>query len=99
MKYEKTWREIIPQMKETAYEDSKRRYYSNEDCHIFGEAFCYFRGVTPEVFAGLDKIMTANNIRNGTLRKPDAKTVYKVVISVDYARDFLDSWYLEPVTE
>lgn len=99
MKYEKTWREIIPQMIEAAYEDGRKHFLRNRN--PLGTAFCYFKGISLDVFSGLDEIMLANGVYYSGRYKLDAKTTYKVVISVDSKdRSFpARLWHLEPVTE
>ena len=99
MKYEKTWREIIPQIIQAAYEAAERHFLRNRN--PLGTAFAYFRGVTPEVFSGIDEIMLANSVYYSGNYKFDAKTTYKVVIIVNYKNNAPWSrlWYFEPVTE
>lgn len=99
MKYEKAWREIIPQMIQAAYENAEKHFLRNRN--PLGIAFTYFRGVTPEMFLELDDIMLSNSVYYNGNYKFDAKTTYKIVISVDYKDTCPWSrlWHFEPVTE
>jgi len=99
MRYEKTWREIIPQMIQAAYEDAERRFRRSRNPH--GMAFCYFKGVSPEIFSGLKRIMFESRVYYSGNNEFDTKTTYKVVISVNCKDNRLMSklWYFEPVTE
>lgn len=101
MKFEKTWRKIIPQMIAAAIEDAEEHYRRTR--FTLGTAFCYIKGVDNVTFSGLDDIMLANRVNYiGHYYKENKATVYKVIIIADFKSEdpvYPYSWVLEPITE
>lgn len=102
MKFEKTWKKIIPQMIAEAYEDSKRTFDRTVSSTL-GTSSCYFKGLTLETFSGIDEIMLANGVNYIGHYYPENKSgVYKIIITADYKADdyiYPYTWVIVPITE
>lgn len=103
MKFEKTWRKIIPQMIAAAIEDAEEHYRRTR--FTLGTAEGYCKGVTNADFAKLVEMMLAHGVDYVGKYYPENKRVtYKVVIlayhgSTMQNEPFPYSWELVPVTE
>lgn len=102
MKFEKTWKKIVPQMIAEAYENSKRTFYRT--LSPYGTSSCYFKGLTAEIFSGIDKIMLANGANYIGHYYPDNKSgVYKIIVTADCKCEddefYPYAWIIVPVTE
>lgn len=101
MKFEKTWRKIIPQMIAAAFEDGEKHYRRNRN--PIGTAFCYIKDMNNVTFSALDDIMLANRVNYiGHYYKENKSTVFKLIIIADVKSDdpiYPYKWVLEPVTD